>query len=141
MNIEFYLPLVMVILSNLFYQIIMKNTPQNTNPFLSLTFTYGVSATISILLYKLSNHTRFISDVKNINWTSMVLGITIVGVEVGYIFMYRSGWQISKGSLIANICVALFLIVISVIAYKETMQVEKVVGIIFCLIGLIFINK
>jgi drug/metabolite transporter (DMT)-like permease len=64
-----------------------------------------------------------------------------VGLEFGYLMAYRAGWNISIGSLVANIFLALALIPVGIFLYKENFEITKVFGAIFCIAGLILINK
>nr|WP_242982139.1 MULTISPECIES: EamA family transporter [unclassified Clostridium] len=59
---------------------------------------------------------------------------------MGYLYMYRVGWNISKGSLIANVSLVMLLIIIGVLFYKEHIGLYKIVGIVCCIVGLIFVN-
>jgi drug/metabolite transporter (DMT)-like permease len=54
---------------------------------------------------------------------------------------YRAGWKISLGSLVANIALAVVLIPIGILFFKEGFGFNKVVGAAFCIIGLILINR
>ena len=40
------------------------------------------------------------------NWASYFLGITIVFIDLSLILLYRAGWDVSIGTLIANIGVS-----------------------------------
>ena len=44
-------PIGLIVLSNVFYHITTKTTPQNANAFLSLTVTYLVGGVVSFLAY------------------------------------------------------------------------------------------
>lgn len=44
-------PLVLIIFSNVLYQICAKSIPSGMNPFAALTVTYFVSALMSLVLY------------------------------------------------------------------------------------------
>ena len=44
-------PMILVILSNVVYQICAKSVPKEMNPFASLTVTYAVGAIASAILY------------------------------------------------------------------------------------------
>jgi len=78
----------------------------------------------AVLLYFFTSETKnLIADYKNLNWTSFVLGITIVGLEVGFIQMYRAGWNISIGSLVANIILAVVLIIVGLLIYKDNISI------------------
>nr|WP_312576253.1 EamA family transporter [Sedimentibacter sp.] len=135
-------PMILVIGSNVCYNICTKSTPENAQPFAVLTVTYFVSMVSAALLYFFTSETKnIIADWKYLNWTSFVLGIAIVGLEVGFIQMYRAGWNISIGSLVANIGLAIMLIFVGLIIYKENISINQIIGIILCITGLFFINK
>ena len=64
-----------------------------------------------------------------------------MGLEIGYILLYRAGWKISSGALVANICLAFILIVIGALLYKEQITLRQVLGIGFCVVGLVLVSK
>lgn len=142
MSVLYFIPLLIVIIANLLYHNVMKNTPNDVNAFLSMAITYFVGVITSVALYFVmgrANH--IIKDLQNLNWTSYVLGIAIVGVEIGYIYMYRVGWEISKGSLVASVAIAVLLIVMGMLFYKEAMSIKHLIGMGFCVVGLMLINS
>ena len=55
--------------------------------------------------------------------------------------MYRVGWNISTGQLFHSVLLAICLVIIGIVFYKEQLTASKISGIIICLIGLFFINK
>jgi drug/metabolite transporter (DMT)-like permease len=131
-----------VILSNIIYNICQKSTPDKVNPFTALIVTYFVAiilASISFCFYKTDK--SFIQSFKYVNWTSIVLGIAIFGLEFGYLMAYRAGWNISIVTLVANIILAVALIPVGVILYKEGFEISKIFGAVICIIGLIIINR
>jgi drug/metabolite transporter (DMT)-like permease len=135
-------PIAMVVFANIFYSICTKSTPDNANAFLSLTVTYLTAAVISFALFLVSGQRYNIgAEVTKLNWSSIVLGFSIVALEFGYICAYRAGWKISVGSLVANICLACALVFVGLLLYRETVTVRQVIGIAVCVIGLILITK
>ncbi|MBQ7521829.1 MAG: EamA family transporter [Clostridia bacterium] len=135
-------PLLVIVGSNCFYHICAKSTPQDVNTFGALTVTYLIGGIISAILFVISVKPENVtSEITKVNWTSFVLGIAIVGLEAGYVFLYRAGWKASNGSLTASICLAVALLVIGVLLYKETISLQQVIGIVVCGIGLFLINK
>jgi uncharacterized membrane protein len=49
-----------------------------------------------------------------------ILGIAIVGLEFGNIYMYKVGWNISIGSLVSNmLSLAVILIIVGVMYIKK----------------------
>ena len=134
-------PILIVILSNTFYNICMKSMPSDVNPFGALMVTYLVAAIISAIIFVFSVGPSNISaGLSKINWTSVVLALAIVGLEVGYVFVYRAGWAVSTASVVANIGLACVLLVVGYFLYKENVSMQQILGIFVCMFGLILIN-
>ena len=70
-----------------------------------------------------------------------MLGLAVVGLEVGAIFMYKVGWEVSVGNIVQAIFVAIALLIVGVLIYKEALTVSKVAGIMACLVGIYLLNK
>jgi uncharacterized membrane protein len=138
----YYLPIILIVTANVFYNICTKSTPEIANPFLSLLVTYLVAALLTLILMLTNGLDEgIVQSFKRLNWTSYALGISVVALEFGYITAYRAGWNISLGSLVANISLAILLIPIGILFYKEVLTTNHLVGIALCLAGLFFINR
>ena len=135
-------PILVIIAANIFYNIIAKSTPQGVQPFASLIITYLTAAIASaVLFFFTSQNKNLITEVQKVNWTSVAFGLAIVALEFGYICVYRVGWKISVGSLVANIGLACVLLLVGVILYKESISVRQILGMVLCVSGLILISK
>lgn len=134
-------PLSLVVLSNVFYQICAKSVPDKINPFASLTITYTIGAITSLVLYLvLSKNGNIIQEYQKTNWAPFVLGLSIVGLEVGFIYAYKAGWPVSVAQIVQAAVLAVILIFVGCMLYKEAITWNKIVGIIVCLAGLGLIN-
>ena len=134
--------IVLIVASNIVYNICQKSIPQKANPFSALLITYLTATIITVIALFLSKPEKgLINSFKDLNWTSIILGFSIVGLESGYLLAYRAGWNISVGSLVANIILAVLLIPIGIILFKEGFELNKIIGAAFCIVGLIIINK
>jgi len=139
--IAYVWPITLVILSNVVYQICAKSVPNEIDPFASLTVTYLVGAVISGILYFLLNgDANLLREYSRLNWSPPVLGVVIVGLETGWIFAYKAGWQVSTGFIVQSAFLAVVLLAIGYLLYHETISWNKITGVIICLIGLILIN-
>ena len=135
-------PIVLVIISNTFYQICCKSAPEQMNPLASLTITYLVGAAASLILYfLLGKEPNLLREYRHINWAPIVLGIVIVGLEVGYIYAFKAGWPVSTASIVQSSFLSIILIAVGVLFYHEVISWNKIIGAIICMIGLFFINK
>jgi len=64
----------------------------------------------------------------------------IILLEGGWILVYRSGFQISNTSLMANIILAIILFLIGIIFLHEPITARKVIGIVVCIAGVYLIK-
>lgn len=138
---ELTYPILIIVLSNTIYNICAKSTPANVNSFASLTITYSVAAVVSFICFLISAKGKGIAaGFGKANWSSFVLGVVIIGLELGYILAYRNGWKMNTVSVTANISLAVILIIVAFIFYKETITVKQIAGMILCAGGLILIS-
>lgn len=134
-------PILIVILSNTFYNICMKSMPSDVNPFGALMVTYFTAALISAVIFVLMvKPSNVLFELSKINWTSVILALAIVGLEVGYVFVYRAGWSVSTASVVANIGLACVLLIVGYFLYRENVSINQIVGILVCMFGLVLIN-
>lgn len=135
-------PIALVVLSNVVYQICAKNVPKEMNVMASMTVTYLVGAICSAILFFLtSKNGNLLQEYKKLNFASIFLGVSVVGLEVGFIYAYKNGWSVSTASIVQSSFLSLALIVVGAILYHETITINKLIGIAICLFGLYFINR
>ena len=109
-----------------------------------MVVTYLCAAALTALLYVTVPYsgTRTLSeDLHSLNWTGFALGFAIVGLEFGYILAYRMGWDISVCSATTNIMLALVLVPIGILFFKDNFTLTKAIGMILCIAGLFLLNK
>ena len=134
-------PMALLVASNVMYQICAKSVPDEVNPFISLVATYLVGAIASAVLYfALGSDGELIKELGKLNWASFVLGIVIIGVEAGWIYAYKAGWQVSTGYIVNSAFLASALLFIGFFLYNEALTWNKVLGVAVCLVGLVLIN-
>ena len=129
-------PIALVVFSNTLYQICAKSVPEDMNPLASLAVTYLVGAAVSCAMYYILNR----DAIRLTNWALVILGIVIVGLEVGFIYAYRAGWQVSMAQIVSSAILAVILIFVGHLLYHEAITWNKIVGILICLAGLVLIN-
>ena len=75
------------------------------------------------------------------NWLLVALiGLTAVGVELGFLYAYRTGWKISTTSITIGVFTTTSLALIGVLWFKEHLTPVNVAGVVLCLAGVICIN-
>ena len=139
---QYYLPLVCVVFANTLYHICAKHISPVAHPLAMLVVTYLVAAATAFLAFWITSQgNSFVLQLKNITWAPIGIGLSVVGLDLGFILLYRAGWNISLASLVTSVVVAMILLFIGLSFYKEHIDIYKLIGIAFCVIGLIFINK
>lgn len=134
-------PVGLVVLSNVFYHICAKSVPEKMDPFASLTITYIVGLIASVIMYYVLNKGgNIIAEYHKTNWAPFALGLVIIGLEVGNIYAYKAGWPISLEQIVQAAVLAVILIFVGAMIYKEAITWNKIAGIIICLAGLGLIN-
>ena len=135
-------PIIIVVASNTVYNICAKSMPENINSFASLSITYLVAAVCSVIMFFVTDGQKNLAaELTKANWTSFALGASIVGLEFGFVCIYRAGWKMSTGNLAASLTLACVLLVAGVLLYKETITFRQVIGMAVCAVGLILIAK
>ena len=133
-------PVALVVLANCVYNITTKSTPSQANAFASLTVTYLTAAAASLALLLAGRGGGALGEFSSLNWTAPMLGLSAVGLEVGYIFLYRAGWKVNTGPLVANLCLAIALVFFGRLLFGESVTPRQIAGIAVCLVGLVLVS-
>ncbi len=140
--IWYYLPVLIVVASNVIYDISSKSIPEGLNAYAGTTITYTVLAVTNFLLFLLMNPGASIAvEWTQINWAVILLALTSIGLESGYIFLFRAGWNISLGGMVCNILLAVCMLLIGRFLFGETVSSIQFLGVVLCIGGLIIINR
>ena len=135
-------PIALVVFSNVVYQICAKGVPKNMDAMASMTITYLVGAVCSAIMYFVMNKNgNLLQEYMKTNWAPIFLGVSVVGLEVGFIYAYKNGWAVSTASIVQSAFLAVALLFVGALLYHETINVSKIIGVGFCLVGLFFLNR
>ena len=133
--------MILVIITNAAYQVCTKSVPKDMNPFASLTITYFIGMLASIAMFFVTNRGgSLIREFNKAGFVPIILGLVIMGLETGWIYAYKAGWQVGTSFIIQSAALTAILICIGYIIYHETLSWNKFTGIGICLIGLVVIN-
>lgn len=135
-------PIALVVLSNVVYQICAKGVPKDMDAMASMTITYIVGAICSgIMFFVMNRHGNLLQEYSKMNWAPIFLGVSVVGLEVGFIYAYKNGWAVSTASIVQSAFLAVALLIVGALLYHETISISKIIGVGFCLVGLYFLNR
>ncbi len=132
----------LAVLSNLLYHVAQKLTPPDANPAVALTVTYLVSAAgcVALLLVLFPLKTGLGQALRQLNWASLALGVSVIGLELGFLLAYRAGWNISLAAIVVSAAVTVLLIPVGLLFFKEKLSLVNALGVVVCLVGLVMVN-
>lgn len=137
----FYFSITLAIVSSALYHFSAKSVPSNINFAISLVVTYTVALGITLittLLFPAQNRLAF--ELKQLNWASFLLAVAIVGIEFGFLLVYRSGWNLGIAAVLTNVVASLILVPVAIFVFKDKLTLINIVGILVCLAGLVMLN-
>jgi drug/metabolite transporter (DMT)-like permease len=132
----------LAIASTVAYHVVLKLTPAGANPLLSLMVTYGaVTVLFGAVLALSPGEFGWRDEVRHVNWTALALAVAIIGLDLGFILLYRSGFEVSLGALVTQTAAAMLLVGIGVLVFRERLSLSNGLGIVLCLAGLWLVNR
>lgn len=137
----FYFSIALAIASSALYHFSAKGTPGNVNFSISLIVTYLVAlgiVLVAAIFFPSKNGIAF--ELKQLNWASYLLAIAIVGIEFGFLLVYRSGWNLGIAAVFVNVVASLILVPVAIFVFKDKLNWVNIVGILVCLAGLVMLN-
>jgi uncharacterized membrane protein len=124
------------------YHLVLKLTPAGVNPLLSLLVTYALVAVLfGALLVVSPGGFEWRQEARQLNWTAIALAVAIVGLDLAFLFLYRSGFEVSLGALVTQSSAAMLLLVVGVAVFREKLSLANSAGIVLCLLGLWLVNR
>ena len=137
----FYFSIILAICSSALYHFTAKSTPVNVNFTVSLLITYGVAFIVTLFtFFFFPAQQGMLTELKKLNWASIGLAIAIVGIEFGFLLVYRSGWNLGIAAVLVNVVASLILLPVAVFIFKDKISSVNIAGILVCFAGLVMLN-
>jgi len=90
----FYFSITLAIASSTLYHFVAKSTPSNVNFAVSLLVTYVIAFVVTLIGFFFFPATGGIkTELTKLNWASigLAIAIAVVGIEYGFLLVYRAG--------------------------------------------------
>ncbi len=137
-----FFPLLLAITGGVLYHIGQKAVPRAVNPFAAILLAYAIGSLCCVVaLIAVPAERPLLESWRAANWAVALIGIGAVVIEIGFLLAYRAGWNISTASVLTNISVALLLLPIGLLFFKEELTWRNAVGVICCLLGLYLLSQ
>lgn len=138
----FFLPIAIVVISNVIYDVSAKAIREDLNAYAGTTIIYTILAIFYFLVFIVLNPGDPIGEqAARVNWAVVTLALGSIGLESGYIFLYRAGWNISLGGMVCNVLLAMCMLAVGQLIFRETVSLIQYLGVLFCIAGLFLVFK
>lgn len=121
------------------YHLAVKLQPHSVSPFLILAMAYCVAALLSTVIYFVTPFGT--TAIKDSLLSASCFGVVIVVVELGFLLVYRAGWDASIAGVFATVAATIFLLPIGIFFLKENVSRVNLAGILLCLVGLFLASR
>ena len=138
---NYFFPPILIVLGMIVYQVSQKTTDQNANPFIVVIVAYSIGIVACIGGYFLipKQDAALLPMVKTVVWSALGIGLGAAAIEIGFMLGYRAGWNVNILPLSVTVCGAVLLVPIGILAFRETLSIEKIIGMLLCIGGLALI--
>ena len=129
-------------LGNFSYHIGQKALPQNANQMMLLMVIYAIAFASCAALLPFFKDAETLSVVQLLSvWQIWLVALGVLLIEIGFLLAYRSGGSLQWSGVAVNGAAALMLIPVAIFVFRESLSLDKVIGIVTTLIGLYFLVK
>lgn len=80
------------------------------------------------------------AQIRQLSWLHIGLAFSVLFIEIGFLLMYRAGWNLSTGNIMTGVVINLSLVIIGLLVFNEKLNTINFVGVILCIIGVTLIN-
>ena len=137
----FYLSAVIAIVGAVSYQYFIKRIPASLNPIISVIAMYVIVLTLGVcLLLFFPAEVGLLHHIRQLSWLQIALAVAVIMIELGFLMMYRYGWNLNTGNLLTGVIINLALVVLGVILFQEKVTLINAAGILLCILGVVLIS-
>ena len=138
----FWLSVALVVATNLVYHLAQKSIPPDVHPLVSVCASYAIALVTTLCLFPFFPVRPSVGQaVRQLRWSTVAVGVSIVGIEVGFLLAYRAGWKISLGSTASAAAVAVLLIPTGILFFGERLSAANIAGLVLCVAGLALVAQ
>lgn len=132
----------LIVMGVLLYHLSQKSMPKDVNPLIAFTVAYAIAFAICLAILSASGEimTGF-KQLRTHEWLPILfLGLSLIPVELGFLYAYRTGWKISTTSITTGPFISIALALIGVLWYKEELSTTNILGIGLSIVGVVCAN-
>lgn len=138
---KFWWPIGLIVFCSTAYQVGVKEISTGIHPLTALVLTYLSASFASFIIYFFLAPTGENRKKEIFSWnpSALGLGFSIVGIELGVVYMYRAGWTVQTSFILTNSLIVAALMAAGALFYKEKLKLRQLAGVVLTLAGIVCI--
>ena len=137
----FYLSALIAIVGAVGYQYSVKKVPASINPIVSVLASYVVVLVLGLALLPFFPAKGGLgAHIRQISWVQFAVAGAILLLELGFLLMFRYGWNLSTGNLVTGAIINLGLLALGAAVLGEKVSLVNAIGIVICIVGVTMIG-
>jgi drug/metabolite transporter (DMT)-like permease len=137
----FYSSALVAVLGGLSYQSFVKRVPVTLNPLVNVVAVYIAVIVLCVALLPLFPlEGGLVKHLRQLSWLQPALAVSVTMTELGFLLMYRYGWNLSTGNLVTGVFINVVLVVIGIGLLGEKLNIINLIGIALSILGVALIG-
>ena len=137
----FFISASIAIIGAVGYQYFVKRVPSTINPVVSVMGVYAAVLALGAMSLPLfPAEGGLIKHIRQLNWIQLAIAASVFLIELGFLLMYRHGWDLSTGSLVTGVVINIALVGLGVTLLGEKVTFINLIGIALSILGVALIG-
>jgi len=131
----------LAVIGGVAYHHFVKRIPATIHPVVSIVGIYvGVLLLSSALLALFPPVEGYRFHFRQLSWVQLAVAVSVFLLELGFVLMYRAGWNLSSGNLVTGVFINIILVGLGLFLFQEEVSLINAIGIALSLIGVAMIS-
>lgn len=123
------------------YHFFVKKIPADINPIVSVMGIYTAVLLMSALVLPFFVDKGTLADnVARLSWVQLAVAVVVFGMELGFLLMYRYGWNLSVGNVVTGVFINALLMSIGLLFLHEKLSSINIAGLVLCAVGVAMVG-
>lgn len=132
----YYASAFLATLGGILYHTFAKRIPATIDPMVSIVGAYLIILAMGVAIIPFTiERGSLLSHIRQIGWVQVGIAISVMMIEVGFVMMYRSGWDLSIANVLTGVIINVVLLGIGVLFLRESLSLVNMGGIALSIIG------
>ncbi len=127
----------LAIVSQVAYHVGQKSVPRGATPFLVLAIAYAGAFLLCVVGLAVSGSMPSAAQLRaSAGWPTWVLVVSVLGIEIGFLLAYRSGWPVNLAFAVASTASVVALALLGTTFFGNPLTARRALGLALACVSL-----